>query len=90
MIIICFKKSLYESDKEIRASALRALRYFLNTREDIHLFSSLSIPTLVIRILDINYDESAYDDRVQALKVKRPKFFYSCIFFSGKPLVHRI
>ena len=57
-----------KSDKEIRASALRALRYFLNTVEDVILFTELKLPTLIIRILDTNYDESAYDDRVQALK----------------------
>ena len=56
------------SDKEIRASALRTLRYFLNTVEDVILFTELKLPTLIIRILDTNYDESAYDDRVQALK----------------------
>lgn len=60
-----------ESDKEIRASALRALRYFLNTADDVLLFTDLKLPTLIIRILDTNYDESAYDDRVQALKERR-------------------
>ena len=56
------------SDKEIRASAVRVVRYFVNTPADVKLLRQLSIDTLVIRILDTNYDESAFDDRVQALK----------------------
>ena len=62
---------LLVNDKEIRASALRILRYCLNPPDDVHRFEDTCLPTLVVRIIDTNYDENSFEDRVQALKLIR-------------------
>ena len=62
---------LLSSDKEIRSSALRTVRYSLNTVEDVNKFEDTYLPSLVVRIVDTNYDEQSFEDRVQALKLIR-------------------
>ena len=59
-----------KSDKDIRSSALRVIRYCLNSEKDVEIFVDLNLPQLVVRILDLN-DQSAINDRCQALKIIR-------------------
>lgn len=59
------------NDKEIRASAVKIIRYCLNTPDDVHRFVDTCLPTLIVRIIDTNYDENSFQDREHALKLIR-------------------
>ena len=62
---------LLVNDKEIRASAVKIIRYCLNTPDDVHRFVDTCLPTLIVRIIDTNYDENSFQDREHALKLIR-------------------
>lgn len=50
---------------------MRLVRYFLNTPDDVSVFIERGMAALIVRILDNNNDDPAYEDRVQALKLIR-------------------
>jgi hypothetical protein len=50
---------------------VRLVRYFLNTPDDVSVFIERGMAALIVRILDNNNDDPAYEDRVQALKLIR-------------------
>lgn len=52
---------------QVRACAIRALRYTLKTSRDIQIFNELQLPQLLCRSIDINVDNE--EERVQAFKL---------------------
>ena len=70
-ILMMVRGPLLVNDKEIRASAVKIIRYCLNTPDDVHRFVDTCLPTLIVRIIDTNYDENSFQDREHALKLIR-------------------
>lgn len=52
---------------QVRAAALRTIRYILNNRDDLKIFNELELPQLVCRSIDVMLKND--DERVQALKL---------------------
>ncbi|KAM7347580.1 rapamycin-insensitive companion of Tor isoform 2-T10 [Cochliomyia hominivorax] len=68
-LLFCLSASLIHTFTQVRAAALRTIRYVLNTTKDIKVFNSLQLPHLICRSIDIMLKND--DERVQALKLIR-------------------
>ena len=75
-VLMMLRGPLLSSDKEIRSSALRTVRYSLNTVEDVNKFEDTYLPSLVVRIVDTNYDEQSFEDRVQGMTHRYDSFYW--------------
>lgn len=65
--LACISASLVHPFTQVRAGALRAIRYLLRRPTDIHTLNRLQLPHLICRSLDILLDNE--EERVQALKL---------------------
>ncbi|XP_061386649.1 rapamycin-insensitive companion of mTOR, partial [Musca vetustissima] len=68
-LLYCLSASLIRSFTQVRAAALRTIRYVLTTTKDIKIFNSMQLPHLLCRSIDIMLKNN--DERVQALKLIR-------------------
>lgn len=59
--------SLIHTFTQVRAAALRTIRYVLTTTKDVKVFNSIQLPHLLCRSIDIMLKND--DERVQALKL---------------------
>lgn len=59
--------SLIHTFTQVRAAALRTIRYVLVTTKDIKAFNSMQLPHLLCRSIDLMLKND--DERVQALKL---------------------
>lgn len=66
-LLYCLSASLVHHFTQVRAGALRAIRYLLRRPNDIKTFNQLMLPHLVCRSLDVLLDNE--EERVQALKL---------------------
>lgn len=65
--LACISASLVHPFTQVRAGALRAIRYLLRRPTDIRTLNQLQLPYLICRSLDILLDNE--EERVQALKL---------------------
>lgn len=70
-LLYCISASLVHQLTQIRAGALRAIRYILNKPKDIQVFNNLQLSHFVCRSLDILLRNGNEEERVQALKLVR-------------------
>lgn len=59
--------SLVHTFTQVRAAALRTIRYILITGDDIKIFNEMQLPQIICRSIDIMLKND--DERVQALKL---------------------
>ncbi|XP_034669352.1 rapamycin-insensitive companion of mTOR isoform X2 [Drosophila subobscura] len=68
-LLYCLSASLVHTFTQVRAAALRTIRYALSTPKDIKAFNSLQLQHLLCRSIDLMLKND--DERVQALKLVR-------------------
>ncbi|XP_017025481.1 rapamycin-insensitive companion of mTOR [Drosophila kikkawai] len=68
-LLYCLSASLVHTFTQVRAAALRTIRYAINTSNDIKVFNALQLQHLVCRSIDLMLKND--DERVQALKLVR-------------------
>ncbi|XP_037816868.1 rapamycin-insensitive companion of mTOR isoform X1 [Lucilia sericata] len=68
-LLYCLSASLIHTFTQVRAAALRTIRYVLTTVKDVKVFNSLQLPHLICRSIDLMLKND--DERVQALKLIR-------------------
>ncbi|XP_034102932.1 rapamycin-insensitive companion of mTOR [Drosophila albomicans] len=68
-LLFCLSASLVHTFTQVRAAALRTIRYTLRTSKDIKTFNSLQLQHLLCRSIDLMLKND--DERVQALKLVR-------------------
>ncbi|XP_034490781.1 rapamycin-insensitive companion of mTOR isoform X2 [Drosophila innubila] len=68
-LLYCLSASLVHTFTQVRAAALRTIRYTLNSQKDIKTFNSLQLQHLLCRSIDLMLKND--DERVQALKLVR-------------------
>ncbi|KAM8718758.1 hypothetical protein ACLKA7_001466 [Drosophila subpalustris] len=68
-LLYCLSASLVHSFTQVRAAALRTIRYTLSSQKDIKTFNSLQLQHLLCRSIDLMLKND--DERVQALKLVR-------------------
>ncbi|XP_017150826.1 rapamycin-insensitive companion of mTOR [Drosophila miranda] len=68
-LLFCLSASLVHTFTQVRAAALRTIRYALSTPKDIKAFNSLQLQHLLCRSIDLMLKND--DERVQALKLVR-------------------
>ncbi|XP_017050500.1 rapamycin-insensitive companion of mTOR [Drosophila ficusphila] len=68
-LLYCLSASLVHTFTQVRAAALRTIRYALNTPKDIKAFNALQLQHLLCRSIDLMLKND--DERVQALKLVR-------------------
>lgn len=92
--ILSLSASLIHTFTQVRAAALRTIRYVLATIADVEVFNSMQLPYLLCRSIDLKLKND--DERVQALKLVSFLFFlnnyldaYNCIriFFLIIPIL---
>ncbi|XP_030564623.1 rapamycin-insensitive companion of mTOR [Drosophila novamexicana] len=68
-LLYCLSASLVHTFTQVRAAALRTIRYTLTTPKDIRAFNALQLQHLLCRSIDLMLKND--DERVQALKLVR-------------------
>ncbi|XP_075155173.1 rapamycin-insensitive companion of Tor isoform X2 [Haematobia irritans] len=68
-LLYCLSASLIHTFTQVRAAAIRTIRYVLTTTKDVKVFNSIQLPHLLCRSIDIMLKND--DERVQALKLIR-------------------
>ncbi|XP_017064890.1 rapamycin-insensitive companion of mTOR [Drosophila eugracilis] len=68
-LLYCLSASLVHTFTQVRAAALRTIRYAINTPKDIKAFNALQLQHLLCRSIDLMLKND--DERVQALKLVR-------------------
>ncbi|XP_050327928.1 uncharacterized protein LOC126758004 isoform X1 [Bactrocera neohumeralis] len=68
-LLYCLSVSLIHTFTQVRAAALRTIRYVLATPRDVKIFNSMQLQHLVCRSIDVLLKND--DERVQALKLIR-------------------
>ncbi|XP_028898249.2 rapamycin-insensitive companion of mTOR isoform X2 [Zeugodacus cucurbitae] len=68
-LLYCLSVSLIHTFTQVRAAALRTIRYVLVTPRDVKIFNSMQLQHLVCRSIDVLLKND--DERVQALKLIR-------------------
>ncbi|XP_065364051.1 rapamycin-insensitive companion of mTOR [Calliphora vicina] len=68
-LLYCLSASLIHTFTQVRAAALRTIRYVLTTMKDVKVFNSMQLPHLLCRSIDLMLKND--DERVQALKLIR-------------------
>ncbi|XP_017088263.2 rapamycin-insensitive companion of mTOR [Drosophila bipectinata] len=68
-LLYCLSASLVHTFTQVRAAALRTIRYALSTPNDIKAFNALQLQHLLCRSIDLMLKND--DERVQALKLVR-------------------
>ncbi|XP_044316925.1 rapamycin-insensitive companion of mTOR [Drosophila rhopaloa] len=68
-LLYCLSASLVHTFTQVRAAALRTIRYALSTPKDIKAFNALQLQHLLCRSIDLMLKND--DERVQALKLVR-------------------
>ncbi|XP_030382024.1 rapamycin-insensitive companion of mTOR [Scaptodrosophila lebanonensis] len=68
-LLYCLSASMVHTFTQVRAAALRTIRYALTTPKDIKVFNSLQLQHLLCRSIDLMLKND--DERVQALKLVR-------------------
>ncbi|XP_055383093.1 rapamycin-insensitive companion of mTOR isoform X2 [Condylostylus longicornis] len=68
-LLYCLSTSLVHNLSQVRAAALRAIRYLLKTPKDLHIFNLLQLPHLVCKSIDLLLKDDV--ERMQALKLIR-------------------
>ncbi|KAH8373225.1 hypothetical protein KR009_006539, partial [Drosophila setifemur] len=68
-LLYCLSASLVHTFTQVRAAALRTIRYALSTPHDIKAFNALQLQHLLCRSIDLMLKND--DERVQALKLVR-------------------
>ncbi|KAL9882938.1 rapamycin-insensitive companion of Tor isoform 1-T1 [Glossina fuscipes fuscipes] len=80
-LLYCLSASLIHTFTQVRAAALRTIRYVLATTDDIKIFNSMQLPYLLCRSIDLMLKND--DERVQALKLIRKMLAISAIDISA-------